>query len=185
MAGVGIAQGSGSRRALDSEINMIPMIDLLMVTISFLLITAVWTHLARVDASASVPGIAGPTPDKAAPRLHVELRDPARFVLHWNDGPTVLHTTDVPRQTAVRAADGTLRFPELAAALDREWRVSGSQASGHRPPSDRAQDALVLHTSDDTPYSAIIAAMDAAYAVRHDAANGRSTPAFVVTFAAN
>ena len=31
---------------------MIPMIDLLMVTISFLLITAVWTTMGRVNASA-------------------------------------------------------------------------------------------------------------------------------------
>jgi hypothetical protein len=30
---------------------MVPMIDLLMVTISFLLITAVWSHMARVNAS--------------------------------------------------------------------------------------------------------------------------------------
>jgi len=27
-----------------------------MVTISFLLITAVWTHMARVDMDAQVPG---------------------------------------------------------------------------------------------------------------------------------
>jgi len=37
MAGVTVnAGGKGGRKALDSEINMIPMIDLLMVTISFL-----------------------------------------------------------------------------------------------------------------------------------------------------
>lgn len=47
MAGVSVESGGGGggRRAVDSEVNMIPMIDLLMVTISFLLITAVWSHM--------------------------------------------------------------------------------------------------------------------------------------------
>ena len=56
MGGVSVESGGGGRRSLDSEINMIPMIDLLMVTISFLLITAVWTHMARINADAQVPG---------------------------------------------------------------------------------------------------------------------------------
>ena len=56
MGGVNVGGGKGGRRSLDSEINMIPMIDLLMVTIAFLLITAVWTHMARINADAQVPG---------------------------------------------------------------------------------------------------------------------------------
>jgi len=57
MGGVSVDSGGhGGRRSLDSEINMIPMIDLLMVTISFLLITAVWSHMARLNADAQVPG---------------------------------------------------------------------------------------------------------------------------------
>ena len=57
MAGVDVGGGSsGKRRTLDSEINMIPFIDLLMVTISFLLITAVWSHMACLNADAQVPG---------------------------------------------------------------------------------------------------------------------------------
>ena len=56
MGGVSVGGGGGGRRSLDSEINMIPFIDLLMVTISFLLITAVWSHMARINADAQVPG---------------------------------------------------------------------------------------------------------------------------------
>ena len=41
---------------------MIPFIDLLMVTISFLLITAVWSHMSRINADAQVPG--PPRPDQ-------------------------------------------------------------------------------------------------------------------------
>ena len=65
MAGVSVGGGGGGRRSLDSEINMIPFIDLLMVTIAFLLITAVWSHMARVNADAQVPG--PPRPDRGLP----------------------------------------------------------------------------------------------------------------------
>jgi len=62
MGGIDVGGGgAGKRKSLDSEINMIPMIDLLMVTISFLLIPAVWTHMARINADAQVPG--PPRPD--------------------------------------------------------------------------------------------------------------------------
>src|SRR4051812_26578339 len=150
MAGGSFATSTGPRRSLDSEINMIPMIDLLMVTISFLLITAVWTHLARVDATANVPGMHGSeAPEKTVARLHVEMRDPARFVLHWNEGATVIRTLDVPRVPGLEhAPDGTLRFPELAAALADEHRAAGS----HKAANDAALDTMVLHTSDDVPY---------------------------------
>ena len=63
MGGVDVGGGGGKgRRATDSEINMIPFIDLLMVTISFLLITAVWSQMARLNADAQVPG--PPRPDE-------------------------------------------------------------------------------------------------------------------------
>ena len=182
MAGGTIATENRGRRGLDSEINMIPMVDLMMVTIAFLLITAVWTHFQRVDASALVPGIEATTPPKPVPRLHVEMRDASRFVLHWNDGKTVIRTLDVPRTThAEKSGDGALRFPELASALESEWRAAGS----HKEARDRDQDQLVLHTGDDLSYAAVIAAIDAAYAVKRSGPSGARMEAFAVTFATN
>ena len=64
MAGVEVGGGGGGRRSLDQEINMIPFIDLLMVTISFLLITAVWTSMGRIDAHATLPAKEGAAPAK-------------------------------------------------------------------------------------------------------------------------
>src|SRR6202161_355968 len=98
---VGGGGGKGKRKTVDSEINMIPMIDLLMVTISFLLITAVWTHMARVNSDAQVPG--PPRPDveqeKVEPekQLHVEMRAPDKFVLVWKQGSTTVASIDVVR----------------------------------------------------------------------------------------
>ena len=51
-----------------------------MVTISFLLITAVWTKMTRVESSAKVPGdTAAPPCDAAQPceparELHIDMR---------------------------------------------------------------------------------------------------------------
>ena len=103
MAGVGVEAGKSGRRTLDSEINMIPMIDLLMVTIAFLLITAVWSTMARLDASANVPG-----PPTAEPcdgvcekpkELHVDMHASDKFVLTWKQDGVVLRSLDVPRGT--------------------------------------------------------------------------------------
>src|SRR6478609_2289080 len=102
MGGVSVGGGKGGRRSLDSEINMIPMIDLLMVTISFLLITAVWVHSQRLEANAQVPGTATEPPPcgadcKEEARLHVETSDPTKFVLAWKQGRTVVRSTEIAR----------------------------------------------------------------------------------------
>src|SRR5689334_1159029 len=102
MAGVSVGDSKGGRKPLDSDINMIPMIDLLMVTISFLLITAVWTHMSRLDASAQVPGPpTGPICEGAEcpkeQKLHIDAKDPEKFTLSWKDGATVVRSIDIPR----------------------------------------------------------------------------------------
>src|ERR1700678_337940 len=106
MGGVSVDSGGhGGRRSLDSEINMIPMIDLLMVTISFLLITAVWSHMARLNADAQVPGPPRPQEEiKDVPpekQLHIEMKSPEKFVLTWKQAATVISQMDVPRKDIV------------------------------------------------------------------------------------
>jgi biopolymer transport protein ExbD len=138
MPGVSVEGGKSGRRSLDSEINMIPMIDLLMVTISFLLITAVWVQAQRLEANANVPGPPTTPPCegdcKEEAKLHVETEDPTKFVLAWKQGRTVLRTTDVPRETARR---NTASFPSLAAKVSDEWKTSGH----HHEASDKQFDA--------------------------------------------
>jgi hypothetical protein len=178
MAGVTIDGGGGKRRSLDSELNMIPMIDLLMVTIAFLLVTAVWTESARLEANAKVPGPScvdcpPPTHDRT---FHVEMRAPDKFTLTWREGTLLASSVDVPRH-AVVGKDG-VHFPELAAAAAREWRSHGMHAS----PSDPQRDGAVLHTANDTPFEEMAAAMDALYAPTRPTTHGE-TPAFAVTLA--
>src|SRR5277367_5465849 len=135
MGGVDVGGGGGGKRkSLDSDINMIPMIDLLMVTISFLLITAVWTHMSRINADAQVPGPPRPTEEvqKIEPekQLHIEMRTPDKFVLIWKQAGTVISTIDVARKTPeVPVKEGpidTFRYPDLAAKIQSEWQTVGT-----------------------------------------------------------
>lgn len=191
MAGVSVDGPSGGRRSLDSEINMIPMIDLLMVTISFLLITAVWTHMARINANAQVPG--PPRPDVEVDRvepekqLHVEMRSPEKFVLVWKQGSTVVSSVDVPRKDDVTIAGGgrkLVQYRDLAAKIESEWKTNGS----HRDGSDKKFDQAILHTDNETPYVFVIAVIDAIYTPQRNFNLGGKTeqvPSFNVTFSVN
>jgi len=191
MGGVDVGGGGkGGRKSLDSEINMIPMIDLLMVTISFLLITAVWTHMARINADAQVPGPPRPDveQDKVEPekQLHVEMRSPEKFVLIWKQAGTVISTIDVPRKDDVDMQGSTkvVRYLDLAAKISSEWSTVGQ----HRYPSDKKFDQAILHTDNETPYVYIIGVIDAIYQAHRPFSYGGKTeqvPAFNVTFAVN
>lgn len=170
MAGIDVGDGGGRRRATNSDVNMIPFIDLLMVTIAFLLITAVWVTSSRIDADAAVPGPPGCDddckPGDVERRLHVHVNED-EFALVWKQGPTVIHEAKVPRAPVV-VADGrgaVVRYPELAARLAAEWAERGV----HRDPSDRAVDQAVLHTDDKLPFREIVAVLDAIHDVGRDA----------------
>jgi biopolymer transport protein ExbD len=171
MAGTLVTGGGGrGRRALDSDINMIPMIDLLMVTIAFLLVTAVWSQMHRLDGTANVPAperIDPPVPPARTLSLHVDMRSPDRFVLAWKDGDAVARSVDVPRE-----------YPALRKAIATEWKVNGV----HTSPRDTQRDVAVLHTADDTPFREMVAAMDAIAATQRPMGGGESS-AFALTLA--
>ena len=192
MAGVDVGGGGkGGKKSLDSEINMVPFIDLLMVTISFLLITAVWSHMSRINASAQVPG--PPRPDEEItqvepePQLHVEMRDSNSFKLIWKTGSTVVSDKSVPRKAEeIRSGAGVIgvKYPDLAVEVEEQWKVTGK----HRDASDKKFDQAVLHTDNETKFSDIVAVIDAIYRTHRPFNSGKpgdSVPAFNVTFAVN
>lgn len=178
MAGVGVGQ---NKSRVNRELNMIPFIDLLMVTIAFLLITAVWASYSRVNANAQVPGIdAEETPIDEVPKvLHLYAKGNG-FVLAWKQAGTVLSEAHVPR---VATADGS--YPDLAKKITAEWKQHGL----HMDPADRTRDRCVLHIDDADDFGDIIATMDAIYAAKRQmiATSGKSeqVTAFNMVFASN
>lgn len=76
MAGGGGAPtpSAGGKKSVDFQINMIPMIDLLSVLISFLLMTSVWTQIAKIDVKQS-PNLPSddPTPPEPDEKLNLSV----------------------------------------------------------------------------------------------------------------
>jgi len=175
MAGVSVETGHrGGRKQLDAEINMIPMIDLLMVTVSFLLITAVWSHAARMNGDAMVPGTPCPGADCSPvveKRLHVTPLGTDKFQLAWKEGPTVLSTQEVPRESAGQLA-------QLAAAAKSEWMSQGL----HKDDKDTRFDHVVVHTPNELPYHEFVAILDAVGAPKRTV-HGQSARALEVSLA--
>jgi biopolymer transport protein ExbD len=88
--------GKGGKKPLDAAMNLIPFIDLLSCCISFLLITAVWTQLARMDVAQKGQSSAGAT-DEKPPENVVQLtlfinKDGYSFAKSTGE------TTDIPKK---------------------------------------------------------------------------------------
>ena len=162
MAGVDVGSGGRGRR-VNQDINMIPFIDLLMVTVAFLLITAVWVNNSRINADAQVPSNSDRPIDPPVPSKDLHLRvNEDHFSLSWRQGSEVLTETQVPR---LRLADGKApRYDDLAEKIAQEWKEQG----GHQDPSDRQVDRCVLHTEDNLPFGEIVAVMDALYSAKRE-----------------
>ena len=63
--------GKGGKKPLDTAINLVPFIDLMAVTISFLIMTAVWTQIGRLQVSQA--GGAAPEEETPADTKTVQL----------------------------------------------------------------------------------------------------------------
>jgi hypothetical protein len=185
MGGVSVDSGGGKKRPSNSEINMIPFIDLLMVTIAFLLITAVWVTNSRINADAQVPGPPDPnkeltpqTPEKVL-NLHIGENE---FGLVWKQGATVVSEVKLPK-TPVEIKDGDrmiVRYPDLAKKIQTEWDQNG----GHKDPSDKKLDQCILHSDNRAPFREIIAVLDAVYAPKREMKlpEPKQVPVFNMTF---
>jgi hypothetical protein len=121
-------------------------------------------------------------------QLHVEMRTPDKFVLIWKQSGTVISTVDVPRKdnlvTKEPGSKKSIRFPELAAKIESEWKTVGT----HRDASDKKFDQAILHTDNETQYVYLMAVIDAIYqAHRPYTVGGKAeqVPSFNVTFAVN
>ncbi len=114
MAGGGGAPEPGGRgrkkKALDAIINVVPAIDLLSCCISFLLFTAVWTQISRLQAQSSGAGGPPPTPEQQKQLVVTVALTEKGLVLTTSSGMTA----DIP--SAGRTPDGGPVFDVRALA---------------------------------------------------------------------
>ncbi len=185
MAGIDTGGGHGGKRASNHEIPLIPFIDFLLCLVMFLLVTAVWSQMARIEADANVPGPPRQDEQVDPPKvkeLHVEMRGDRKFQLVWKEGSTVINTIDVDRKPVDKS--GQVTFPDLGAKIESEWKANGA----HRAATDKKFDRAILHTDNSTPFSDIVGVLDAIYVPQREFSVGAATqkvPAFHVTFAVN
>ena len=76
--------GKGGKKSLDAELNLVPFIDLLVCCICFLLITAVWTQMARIQVNQKGKGSAAKKNEDKPPEMQVKIT-----ILVGDDGYTL------------------------------------------------------------------------------------------------
>jgi biopolymer transport protein ExbD len=132
--------GKGGKKPLDATLNLVPFIDLLSCCISFLLITAVWTQLARMDVTQKGQGAAGADQEKP-PEPTVQL---TLFI--DKDGYTFAKSTG--ESTAIPKKGEEYDYAKLADTL--------KDAKTAYPDKTDIQ----VKSDDDVIYNSIIKTMD-------------------------
>ena len=86
--------GHGGKKDVDAEIPLIPFIDLLLCCVMFLLVTAVWNKLARINANQQVPGQQSQMdePQEEQVRLYLQVRATGYRIEHG--GHSICYITD-------------------------------------------------------------------------------------------
>ncbi len=81
--------GKGGKKPLNADLNLVPYIDLLTCMVAFLLITAVWTQLARLQAQQKGQGQAGEEtpPEKQVKIVVVVTLDGFNLVIDQDQQP--------------------------------------------------------------------------------------------------
>lgn len=70
--GVSVESGGGRGRKLDADVNLVPFIDLLSVTITFLMATATWLSVAALQVDQAVSESPSDAPE-GPPALRVSV----------------------------------------------------------------------------------------------------------------
>jgi len=140
MGGIAVGGGGhGGKKSVDSEIPLIPFIDLLLCCVMFLLVTAVWNKLARIDANQQQPGREAQLdqPPEEHIRLYLQVKN-AGYVLAGTDGTNI----------EIQKAGDTYDIEGLREKL-RDRR--------QQEPNRRD---LIVAPEDGVLYSDVVAAMD-------------------------
>ena len=142
MGGVSVeGGGGGGKKAVDSNINMVPMIDLLVSCIAFLLMTAVWVQTGAVEAQQprGQPSQPQESPPEPQEQLKIQIQQSGLRV-----GTNAADMRDL---------QGEQRFDELVNVLRQRLQANQQNREVWLQPDS------VVH------YDEIIRVMDRVYSV--------------------
>jgi biopolymer transport protein ExbD len=139
MGGINMGGGHGGKKAVDSEIPLVPFIDLLLCCVMFLLVTAVWNQLARLNANQQQPGQQAPNEPPPEEKIKVILQVQATgFVISSTAGDRI----EIPK-----SGDG----------YDMEGLREKLQERKRLEPNRKD---LVVAPEDGVHYEDVVASMD-------------------------
>lgn len=95
MASISSGGGHGGKKSLDHSIPLVPFIDLLLCCVMFLLVTAVWNQLAKLNANQQQPGqpqMDTPPPEEPQIKLILQVQKTG-YVLATTAG----ERTEIPK----------------------------------------------------------------------------------------
>lgn len=164
MAGVSVPDSGGARgkKSLDLEIPLVPFIDLLCSLIVFLLMTAVWTQIARLELKQ---GNAAPNPDQQEKKdenrqkdLRVEVHEKGFTIVEDNKIETAIACTNLPcnKVEKVKKEDGK-ELDDLKSFYDYATLDAKLKEIKTKYPD---QSNLVVVVADGVPYNEMIRTMD-------------------------
>jgi len=145
MGGISVGGGHGGKKTVNSEIPLIPFIDLLLCCVMFLLVTAVWNQLAQLEINQQQPGQAEESPIEP-PEERVKL------FLQINASGYVLADT----------VGTSEEIPMAGSEYDREQLNTKLQARKRNEPN---REDIIVAPDDGVRYEDVIHAMDEAVAV--------------------
>jgi biopolymer transport protein TolR len=129
----------GGRKPLDAAINLVPFIDLMAVTISFLIYTAVWTQVGRLQVSGE-----GGLPHDSEPTTEVPIvLDVSLEHLRLSAGSAQADVLPI-----VRDSQGRL---DLAALREKLRRLAAQLPE---------QKGITLRTDDAVRYDDVVRIID-------------------------
>jgi biopolymer transport protein TolR len=138
--GMDLGGGGKSRRPLDTTINLVPFIDLMAVTIVFLIMTAVWTQLGRLQALQDGGISESLTSEPTQPAVTLELTEKE---LRLSVGGAALEPIAL-----IRDARGRLDLDALAKRLAEVKRELPEQ------------NAITLRAEDAVRYEDLVRVID-------------------------
>ncbi len=126
----------GGKKSVDFSLNLVPFIDLLSVLITFLLATAVWTQVARIDARPQPSGGDMAEPVEVTERLEVTIKASGYTVRFGEDATEIAKSAEGYDVAALSRAveDARRRHPDAV--------------------------AVTVASEDRVPYQALITVMD-------------------------
>jgi biopolymer transport protein ExbD len=133
--------GKGGKKPLDTAINLVPFIDLMAVTISFLIMTAVWTQIGRLQVSQA----AGP-PETAD--IEPPTNIPLTLLITDKDVKLTAGGTAYDPMPLIRDSNNQLDLAKLVARL-KEVKTQAPD-----------QNTITLQAEDSVKYEDLVRIID-------------------------